>query len=251
MYIRETNSTNTLLRTQYSEELPNLYTIRTDYQTAGRGQAGNGWESEDGKNLLFSTLIRSDIRPAEQFRLTMSVSVAMWEMLSEYLPNDLLSIKWPNDIYYGDKKLAGILVENILSGDRIAYSIAGIGLNVNQLEFKSGAPNPISMRQITGEAYDVEVLLSGFLNALQVCFEMSPEALKEAYMAHLYRRKGAFPYIEREVSIAPTMIARADEAEKMFMAEIEDVTPLGQLVLRTGGDEVRTYHFKQIRFVIE
>lgn len=251
MYIRETNSTNTLLRTQYSEALPNLYTIRTDYQTAGRGQAGNGWESEDGKNLLFSTLMRSDIRPAEQFRLTMMVSVAMWEMLSQYLPNDLLTIKWPNDIYYGDKKLAGILVENILSGDRIAYSIAGIGLNVNQLEFKSDAPNPISMQQITGKAYDVEVLLSGFLNALQVCFEMPTKALKEAYMKHLYRRKGAFPYIEREVSTAPTMIARADEAEQMFMAEIEDVTPLGQLVLRTAGDKVRTYHFKQIRFVIE
>ena len=251
MYIRETNSTNTLLRTQYSEALPNLYTIRTDYQTAGRGQAGNGWESEDGKNLLFSTLIRSDIRPAEQFRLTMMVSVAMWEMLSQYLPNDLLTIKWPNDIYYGDKKLAGILVENILSGDRIAYSIAGIGLNVNQLEFKSDAPNPISMQQIMGEAYDVEVLLSGFLNALQVCCEMPTKALKDAYMKHLYRCKGAFPYIEREVSIAPTMIVRAAEAEQMFMADIEDVTPLGQLVLRTDGDEVRTYHFKQIRFVIE
>lgn len=251
MYIRETNSTNTLLREQYSEALPNLYTIRTDYQTAGRGQAGNGWESEDGKNLLFSTLIRSDIRPAEQFRLTMMVSVAMWEMLSQYLPNDLLTIKWPNDIYYGDKKLAGILVENILSGDRIAYSIAGIGLNVHQLEFKSGAPNPISMQQITGEKYDVAVLLSGFLSALQVCFEMPTEALKDAYMVHLYRRKGAFPYIEREVSIAPTMIVRAAEAEQMFMAEIEDVTPLGQLVLRTAGGEVRTYHFKQIRFVIE
>lgn len=251
MYIRETNSTNTLLREQYSEALPNLYTIRTDYQTAGRGQAGNGWESEDGKNLLFSTLIRSDIRPAEQFRLTMMVSVAMWEMLSQYLPGDLLTIKWPNDIYYGDKKLAGILVENILSGDKIAYSIAGIGLNVNQLEFKSGAPNPISMQQITGEAYDVAVLLSGFLNALQVCFEMPTKALKDTYMRHLYRRKGAFPYIEREVSIAPTMIVCAAEAEQMFMAEIEDVTPLGQLVLRTDGDEVRTYHFKQIRFVIE
>lgn len=251
MYIRETNSTNTLLREQYSEALPNLYTIRTDYQTAGRGQAGNGWESEDGKNLLFSTLIRSDIRPAEQFRLTMMVSVAMWEMLSQYLPNDLLTIKWPNDIYYGDKKLAGILVENILSGNRIVYSIAGIGLNVNQLEFKSDAPNPISMQQIMGEAYDVEVLLSGFLNALQVCFEIPTKALKDAYMKHLYRCKGAFPYIEREVSIAPTMIVRAAEAEQMFMAEIEDVTPLGQLVLRTDGDEVRTYHFKQIRFVIE
>ncbi len=252
MYIRQTNSTSTLLREQYSDSLPNLYTIRTDYQTAGRGQAGNGWEGEDGKNLLFSSLLRCDVAASEQFYLTMLVSVAMIDMLAQHLPQEGLRIKWPNDIYYGDKKLSGILVENTLIGSRVAYSIVGIGLNVNQLVFKSKAPNPVSMQQITGKEYDVQGLQDAYLEALKRWMEVSKEALKEAYMGHLYRRKGLFPYMEREVSVAPTMLASASEKtdNQVFMAELVDVDPLGELVLRTDQGEVRTYHFKQIRFVL-
>ncbi len=252
MYIRQTNSTSTLLREQYSDALPNLYTIRTDYQTAGRGQAGNGWESEDGKNLLFSSLLRCDVAAGEQFYLTMLVSVAMVDMLAQYLPQEGLRIKWPNDIYYGDKKLSGILVENTLLGSRVAYSIVGIGLNVNQLVFRSKAPNPVSMQQITGQEYDVQGLLDAYLETLKRWMEVFGETLKEAYMGHLYRREGLFPYVEREVSVAPTMLASAEEKteNQVFMAELVDVDPMGELVLRTDKGEVRTYHFKQIRFVL-
>lgn len=252
MYIRQTNSTNTLLREQYSDALPHLYTIRTDFQTAGRGQAGNGWESEDGKNLLFSTLLRCDVAATEQFGLTMAVSVAMIEMLSHYLPAEQLRIKWPNDIYYGDKKLSGILVENVLMGARVGYSIAGIGLNVNQLVFRSKAPNPISMQQITGKKYDVEELLEAYLAMLKRQLEVDPEGLKAEYMAHLYRREGWYPYVEREVSVAPTMIVSGDEKaeNQAFMAELADVDSTGELVLRKENGEICKYHFKQIRFVI-
>ncbi len=249
MYIRQTNSTSTLLREQYTDSLPNLYTIRTDYQSAGRGQAGNGWESEDSKNLLFSTLLRCEVSPAEQFRLTMWVSVAMVEMLLKYLPAEGLTIKWPNDIYYGDKKLAGILVENTLVGSKIAYSIVGIGLNVNQLEFLSPAPNPISMRQISQREYDVEKLLEAYLQALERWQNVSLPDLQAAYMSYLYRRRGMYPYVEREVSLVPTAIAQS--AEGAFRAEIQGITPHGELVLQTEKGETRTYHFKQIRFVIE
>ncbi len=252
MYIRQTNSTSTLLREQYSDALPNLYTIRTDYQTAGRGQAGNGWESEDGKNLLFSILLRCDVSANEQFRLTMMVSVAMVDMLAQYLPQEGLRIKWPNDIYYGDKKLSGILVENTLLGSRVAYSIVGIGLNVNQWAFMSKAPNPVSMQQITGQEYDVQGLLEAYLETLRHWLDASPEALKEAYMRHLYRRVGWYPYVEREVSVAPTTLACAEEKadNQVFMAELVDVDPMGELVLRTDKGEVRAFHFKQIRFVL-
>ncbi len=252
MYIRQTNSTSTLLREQYADSLPNLYTIRTDYQTAGRGQAGNGWEGEDGKNLLFSCLLCCDVAASEQFYLTMLVSVAMVDMLAQYLPNEGLRIKWPNDIYFGDKKLSGILVENTLLGSRVAYSIVGIGLNVNQLVFRSKAPNPVSMQQITGQKYDVQTLLDAYLEALKRWMKVPKEALKEAYMEHLYRRQGLFPYVEREVSVAPTTLASASEKtyNQVFMAELMDVDPMGELVLRTDQGEVRTYHFKQIRFVL-
>lgn len=249
MYIRQTNSTSTLLREQYTDSLPNLYTIRTDYQLAGRGQAGNGWESEDSKNLLFSTLLRCEVSPAEQFRLTMWVSVAMVEMLLKYLPAEGLTIKWPNDIYYGDKKLAGILVENTLVGSKIAYSIVGIGLNVNQLEFLSPAPNPISMQQISGKEYDVENLLEEYLAVLKRWQNVPLPDLQAAYMSYLYRRRGMYPYVEREVSLVPTAIAQS--AEGAFRAEIQGITSQGELVLQTEKGETRTYHFKQIRFVIE
>lgn len=248
MYIRQTNSTSTLLREQYSDNLPHLYTIRTDYQSAGRGQAGNGWESEDGKNLLFSTLLRCGVQAADQFRLTMAVSVAMTEMLAHYLPEDRLTVKWPNDIYYGDRKLSGILVENTLVGSRVAYSIVGIGLNVNQQVFTSKAPNPVSMQQITGKEYDVSILLDEYLVALQRCLDMSAERLQETYLSHLYRRTGLHPYIEREVSLAPTAIAQ--NTDGAFLAEIQGITPQGELVLRKENGEIKAYHFKQIRFVI-
>lgn len=249
MYIRQTNSTSTLLREQYSDSLPHLYTIRTDYQSAGRGQAGNGWESEDGKNLLFSTLLRTEMHAAEQFRLTILVSVAMREMLGRYLPADGLTIKWPNDIYFGDRKLSGILVENTLIGSRVAYSIVGIGLNVNQTAFTSNAPNPVSMRQITGVEYDVPALLDDYLEVLAQWQNAPAETLREAYLAHLYRRTGLHPYIEREVSLAPTAIAR--HADGAFLAEIAGITPQGELLLRRESGEEKAYHFKQIRFVIE
>lgn len=249
MYIRQTNSTSTLLREQYTDTLPHLYTIRTDYQSAGRGQAGNGWESEDSKNLLFSTLLRCEVSPAEQFRLTMWVSVAMVEMLLKYLPAEGLTIKWPNDIYYGDQKLAGILVENTLVGSKIAYSIVGIGLNVNQLEFLSPAPNPISMQQISGKEYDVENLLEEYLAVLKRWQNVPLQTLQDTYMSYLYRRRGMYPYVEREVSLVPTAIAQS--AEGAFRAEIQGITSQGELVLQTEKGETRTYHFKQIRFVIE
>ena len=249
MYIRQTNSTSTLLREQYSDDLPNLYTIRTDYQSAGRGQAGNGWESEDGKNLLFSTLLRCEVQAAEQFRLTMAVSVAMTEVLAHHLPaGGSLTIKWPNDIYFGDKKLAGILVENTLAGSRVAYSIVGIGLNVNQRVFRSPAPNPVSMQQITGKEYDAAALLDEYLAALPRWLDMPAELLQEAYMSRLYRRTGLHPYIEREVSLVPTAIAQ--NADGAFLAEIQGITPQGELVLRKENGETKAYHFKQIRFVI-
>jgi len=253
MYIKETYSTSTLLREQYSDLLPHLYTIRTDFQTAGRGQAGNSWESEEGKNLLFSALLRyTDMHPAEQWRLSMLVAVSIWHTLATYFPphaTDRLTIKWPNDIYYEDKKLVGILLENILEGTKIKYSIAGIGVNVNQTIWHSDAPNPISIKQITGEEYALEDLMQQWISLIKIWETRSTEDIKTEYMAHLYRREGWHSYVEREVNLQPTSIAN-QEIQGQFDAQIIDITPQGQLVLRTKKHEDKTYHFKQIRFVL-
>ena len=250
MYIKQTYSTSTLLRELYTEELPHLYTIRTDFQTAGRGQAGNSWESEEGKNLLFSALLRyNDIHATKQWRISMLVAVALWDVLSKYLPQEQLSIKWPNDIYFGDKKLVGILIENSLSGQYVEYSIAGIGLNINQTEWLSNALNPISMKQITGQEYDAETLMNEWIHAIANWETQSTETIQTAYLQHLYRREGWHTYVEREVSVAPTAIAQSG-IEGAFLAAFAGITPQGELVLRTTNNEEKTYHFKQIRFVL-
>lgn len=250
IFVEQTHSTSTLLREQYSDDLPHLYTIRTDFQTAGRGQAGNSWESEQGKNLLFSTLLRYDgICATKQWRLSMLVAVALWDTLAKYLPNDQLSIKWPNDIYYGDKKLVGILIENSLSGPYVEYSIVGIGVNVNQTKWMSNAPNPISMQEITGKEYDVEALLNEWISSMKSWEIAKTEDIRAAYMQRLYRRHGWHWFVEREVSIAPTAIAEKG-IENSFLAEIVTITEQGELLLKNENNEQKTYHFKQIRFVL-
>lgn len=257
MYIDETHSTSSLLRETYDDSLPHLFTIRTDFQTAGRGQAGNSWESEKGKNLLFSTLLRyPEVEAANQWRLSMLVAVAVREAIASILSPlasrlSPITIKWPNDIYYNDQKLVGILIENTLSGRQIAYTIAGVGINVNQTQWLSNAPNPVSMNQITGEEYDVEGLLNAFLEAVQRWETASTEQLREEYIKHLYRRTGWHSYMEREVSVAPTNIQlSAQAADAVFLAQWVDITPQGEWVLRLKSGEEKRYHFKQIRFVL-
>lgn len=250
MYIKQTYSTSTLLREQYSDALPHFYTIRTDYQTAGRGQAGNSWESEAGKNLLFSTLLRYEkIHAASQWRLSMLVAVALWDILAKYLPKEQLAIKWPNDIYFGDKKLAGILIENSLSGEYVGYTIVGIGVNVHQTIWRSNAPNPISMKEITGDEYDVETVMKGWIDSMKSWELLTTEEIKEAYLRHLYRLEGWHEYVEREVSVEPTQIARRD-IKGAFWAQLVGITEQGELMLRMENKEEKIYHFKQIRFVL-
>lgn len=232
------------------EDFPNLFTVYTFRQTAGRGQAGNAWESEDGKNLSFSTLFH--IHTIEQAtRLNLLVPLAVVRVLGGEF-----AIKWPNDVYWQDKKVAGLLNENVIIGSRIAYSVAGIGVNVNQEVFRSNAPNPVSLKQITGKTYELEPLIDKIVEEMERLLPLLDdyEALKKAYMARLYRREGWFPYVEREVSVAPTTIARADKTNEEkhvpFLAEIQDIDEFGRLVLRLESGELKTYHFKEIRFVL-
>jgi len=240
MYIKTTNSTNTLLKEMLAKgEWPNgerfLY---AGYQTAGRGQTGNGWESEEGKNLLCSILLppRKNL-----FEMNVAVSVAVRRIVGEDF-----TIKWPNDIYWKDKKVAGILIENAIVGSEVKYSIAGIGLNVNQTEFQSDAPNPISLKQITGKEYNIDELMKKLYEEVQRTLE---EDIWAEYKAHIYRREGFWPFVEREVSVAPTMNAGHGE-EGIFMAQIKDILPTGEIVLKDQQGKERKYHYKQIRYVV-
>lgn len=252
MYIETTNSTNTLLRELLAKGAwpEGERYVRTDYQTAGRGQTGNGWESEKGKNLLCSIVLAVSRWPLAvgSFALNVAVSVAVHKTISQALKakSQELTIKWPNDIYWGNRKIAGILIENALVGSEVKYSIAGIGLNVNQTEWHSDAPNPVSLKQITGETYDLDELMQGLLNELE---KVEPEDAWAYYKAHLYRREGFWPFVEREVNTTPTMNADA-QAQGQFLARIADVLPSGEIVLIDQQNQQRNYHFKQIRYVV-
>lgn len=234
-------------------EKPNLFTVYTFRQTAGRGQAGNAWESEEGKNISMSVLVRVK-NITEAARLNLLVPLAVVNVLSRgegQEARDEFTVKWPNDVYWGDRKVAGLLNENVIIGSEVAYTVAGIGVNVNQEVFRSDAPNPVSLKQITGRTYELEPMIDAIVEELERLLPLLEDydALKEAYMARLYRRTGWHPYVEREVSVAPTTIARG-ESKNTFLAEIADVDEYGRLVLRTESGERKTYHFKEIRYVL-
>ena len=226
MYIKSTNSTNSLMKEMLAKgEWPEgEYFVYAGYQTAGRGQTGNSWESEADKNLLCSILLPPD---KDLYFLNIAVGVAILRVIGEDF-----TIKWPNDIYYGDKKVAGILVENAILGNEVKYSIAGIGLNVNQTTFVSDAPNPISLKQITGKEYDIDALMQKVYAKVQ---ETLTEDVWEEYKNHLYRRDGFWKY---------------EDQNGIFEARIIDVLPTGEIVLCDRNGQNRTYGFKQIKYIL-
>ena len=229
MYIKATNSTNSLMKEMLAKgEWPEgerfLY---TGYQTAGRGQTGNSWESEADKNLLCSILLPPN---KNLYFLNIAVGVALLRVIGEDF-----TIKWPNDIYFGDKKVAGILIENAIIGNEIKYSIAGIGLNVNQTTFVSNAPNPFSLKQITGKEYDIERLMRLLFEKVQSVLNESEQEVWAYYKSHLYRREGFWPFEDKNGTLE---------------ARISDVLPTGEIILCDRQGNQRIYEFKQIRYVL-
>lgn len=206
--------------------------VVAEYQTAGRGCGTNTWESERGKNLLFSILIHPKDLPANrQFLVSMAIANSIAKVLSEYVKN--VSIKWPNDIYVDDRKICGILIENRLQGNTIKDSIIGVGLNVNQREFHSDAPNPVSLVNLTGRTFDTESLLQQLLEAFDAEWA-DVEGIRSRYMTQLYRRKGFYPYADKDGA---------------FMAEIAGVEDDGHLLLRDDSGHDRHYAFKEVQFI--
>ena len=228
--------------------------VVTDFQTSGKGQGKNVWQSEDGKNLLFSiALDMSFLKAEKQFLLTQMVSVAMINVLKKYLPEESLFIKWPNDIYFNDKKIAGILIKNEIKGMMMGTSIIGIGLNVNQTSFDENLPNPISMKMITGEDYDLDELLSAVSYQLSaISYRLSVNSQQSTangqqqifnfqfstfnYTNKLYRYKQWASY-EHEGAVKEMMIIGYDQ--------------FGRLILKEKNDREVVCDLKEISFIIE
>lgn len=225
------------------DDAPEGTVVVAHSQTAGRGQRGNSWESEPGKNLTFSLLLKPREWPAaRQFEISMLVALAVAETIDSAFESAgceaRTKVKWPNDIYVGDKKICGILIENRLCGKLIERSIAGIGIDVNQRVFISDAPNPISIIHFTGTELPLRPLLESVCTAIvDACRSYidnpQPEKLKEKYMAALYRGDGT-EYTFREPGGTP------------FTAAITDVALTGYLTLSNG----RSYAFKEVAYII-
>lgn len=164
--IKETDSTNHWLKEQSEKQvLDEGTTVAAEFQTAGKGQRGNCWESEAGKNIICSMILYPQFLPVRlQFVLSEAIALGLKDALEQYFRP--VEIKWPNDIYYGDKKIAGILIENEVTGQVIEKSIIGVGLNVNQEQFSSVAPNAVSMKQILGKETDLDALSEEMVNAV-------------------------------------------------------------------------------------
>jgi BirA family biotin operon repressor/biotin-[acetyl-CoA-carboxylase] ligase len=208
-------------------------------QWAGKGQRGRSWNSAPGANIILSAVLEPVAFPLQTaFGLSVAVALACRDLFSTHAGSDETTIKWPNDIYWNDRKAAGILIENHLRGDLWAYAIAGIGININQVEFPPTAPNPVSLRQITGRSFDTIGLardLGRYLNRRYSQWEAGRgPALLEAYNAVLYRRG-------EEVRL------RKDNT--VFTTRVERVTPQGQLLTRDVLE--RRFSFGEVEWVLD
>lgn len=237
----EIASTNTFAA-QNSSELESGTTIIARSQTAGRGQRGNSWEAEPGKNLTFCIFLRPENFPArQQFFISEAFALAIVDALEKC--GVTAKIKWPNDIYVGDRKICGILIEHAVLGMNLLHTIAGAGININQREFRSDAPNPVSLYQLLGRESDLNSILEDveqrFEHRLGLLHdEKSAHAQHQEFLSTLWRGNGEFhPY--RDVA-----------TQRIFRARIVDVQPLGHLHLEEENGEPHLYAFKEVEFIL-
>lgn len=232
-------------RLDAGEDMPDMTVIDSDDQTAGRGQRGNSWETAPGKNVIFSLVCHPVwVRPADQYVFSECIALAIVHVLRRFLPDEMaqnLTVKWPNDIYYCDKKISGTLIECDLIGRSISNCIVGSGVNINQQTFLSDAPNPVSLLNIIGQESDRDSIMLSIIDEFTDYYDMvktgESSSIHQEYKANLYRNDNRYyPY--------------SDE-NGQFLARILDVEPSGRLILETSEGEKRRYEFKEVKFVLQ
>lgn len=239
IHLNFVSSTNSFASKLLKDERPEEGTIFiTEEQSEGRGQGTNTWESENGKNLTLSLVLYPDfLEVSQQFMISKAIALGLQKYLAFRARH--ISIKWPNDIYYNDKKIAGILIENSIIGSKINYSIVGIGININQTEFKSDAPNPVSLKQILGsdsyledELVELKYHLAKYYNKLK---NKHFKEIDKEYLLNLYKYKVWQDYKTQDL---------------LFRGKITGVNEFGHLQILTPEDELKEFDFKEVEFVI-
>lgn len=218
-------STNTYA-SEHLPELPHGTLLLARAQTAGRGQRGNSWESEPGRNVSMSLVLKElPVGPRRQFAVSEATALAVADTIARITCRDDISVKWPNDIYAADRKICGILIECGISGTSMTHAILGIGINVNQTVFLSDAPNPVSVAQLTGrDDHDITAIALEVAQRIEesLATPFDAESLHLRYLSRLWRREGVYHWRRRSDGLA-------------FSASIASVSPDGYLTLLPAG----------------
>lgn len=237
IHLVDTASTNSFAQTYTSKCNPNEITVIYTYKQAhGRGQIGRNWFSDQGKNISLSLIyFPKQLKAANSFKLIRDSSLAICYAIEEVFGLKC-HIKWPNDIYYMDQKLGGILIQNAISGKNVKSSIIGIGININTTEFPDDLPNPISVAQIIGKSLDLESNLIRFVN--KVCELMTLERFGDnMYHDKLYKR-GKIQKFKKQNG-------------ELFEAKIIGVDNNGLLILEHNEERRDKYNFHEIQFILK
>jgi len=240
IHLQETGSTNTYAAGLIKKDTPAEGTvIHADFQDAGRGHQGNKWVSESGKNLLFSIILYPQaVDPSEQFLISVTTSLGILDFLRSYIKKGC-SVKWPNDLYYADDKIAGILIENSLMGNAIEHSVAGIGININQKSFPADLQNATSLALITGKEHDRERCLGELLGCIDLRYRQmlygNRKDLVNDYTDNLYRA-GEFHIFRASCGI--------------FSGKITGISSTGKLIITTRENRKLEFGFKELEYEI-
>jgi len=238
--LKEVDSTNNFLKELVSNSKPVIEgtVIMAENQYAGRGQQQNGWFAEPGKNLTFSLLLNPHfLAVTNQFDLVRAVSLGVFDALEPLLGADL-KIKWPNDIYYQDRKLGGMLIENMIQGGQIKNSIIGIGLNINQENFAPGLANPVSLKQILQKDYELRSILSDICRYIEAWYLKLKAGkiadVRNSYLSRLY-------WLNEEKTFRTK--------NELVTGAIKNVCYNGLLVIENNIGEELEFSLKEIEFV--
>lgn len=236
-YVPRTTSTNDLAFTLPLPKETEIQIISAEEQTAGRGQGNSSWESESGKNLTFSIVCRAEfVEPSKQFCVLQAAALAVRHVLTKIC--DDVTIKWPNDIYIGNKKASGTLIQCDMENGKTRRMVIGVGLNVNQETFTSNAPNPVSLHNVVNHELNRDDLLHSIAERFAVEYDdlrFGVNGIRQRYTSHLFRNKGSHEYKDKNGTFAATF------------AKVEDD---GHLVLRDNKGTERVYGFKEVEFVL-
>ena len=200
-----------------NDGLPDFFCVAAAFQSAGRGQGSNRWQSDKGMNVLASMLFNPLYSPSRQFVLNQCFALSVRGLLSQYV--DGVKIKWPNDIYVDWKKIAGILIEHHIEGEHIKHTIAGVGININQTVFDADIPNPTSLKLLTNRDFDIREMVLGLVSACQQyqCSENTDyRRIHQEYLENLFLYQ-EYAWYEIENELVEAEITGTDEYGRLLL----------------------------------